>query len=108
MTEYKNILIGGEQKHQSVKTDGVCTCLCSAMGQGGGYVPMVVMTVMAERKKERKKENDSQKLIKCQVGIDLCFLETRIVEISACVCVRYDAGICKHKMEHTGVLVEYK
>ena len=108
MTEYKNILIGGEQKHQSVKTDGICTCLCSAMGQGGGYVPMVVMTVMAERKKERKKENDSQKLIKRQVGIDLCFIESRLVEISACVCVRYDAGICKHKMEHTGVLVEYK
>ena len=30
------VLIGGEQKHQSVKTDGVCTTLCSSMGTGGG------------------------------------------------------------------------
>lgn len=35
-------IIGGEQKHQSVKTDGVCTCLCSSMGTGGGYVPLLV------------------------------------------------------------------
>lgn len=35
-------LIGGEQKHQSVKLDGVCTCLCSSMGTGGGYVPLLV------------------------------------------------------------------
>lgn len=35
-------IIGGEQKHQSVKLDGVCTCLCSAMGTGGGYVPLLV------------------------------------------------------------------
>lgn len=35
------VLIGGEQKHQSVKTDGVSTCLCSSMGMGGGYVPMI-------------------------------------------------------------------
>ena len=37
-------LIGGEQKHQSVKTDGVCTTLCSSMGTGGGYIPMIVKT----------------------------------------------------------------
>lgn len=33
-------LIGGMQKNQAVKTDGVSTCLTSSMGQGGGYVPM--------------------------------------------------------------------
>ena len=43
MTEFINILIGGEQKNQSVKTDGVCTCLCSSMEMGGGYVPMIVL-----------------------------------------------------------------
>lgn len=36
-------IIGGEQKHQAVKTDGVCTCLCSSMGSGGGYVPMIAL-----------------------------------------------------------------
>ena len=60
MTDYKNILIGGEQEHQSIKTDGVCTCLCSSMGCGGGYVPMVVMTNRA-RKKERKKERKNER-----------------------------------------------
>lgn len=35
------ICIGGMQANQSVKTDGVCTCLTSSMGTGGGYVPMV-------------------------------------------------------------------
>ena len=59
MTEFTNILIGGEQKHQSIKTDGVCTCLCSSMGCGGGYVPMIVMADST-----RNKKNDSHKLIK--------------------------------------------
>ncbi len=36
--------IGGEQANQAVKTDGVSTCLTSAMGSGGGYVPMVTET----------------------------------------------------------------
>lgn len=35
------VIIGGMQANQSVKTDGVCTCLTSSMGTGGGYVPMV-------------------------------------------------------------------
>lgn len=30
-----NILIGGMQEHQSIKTDGVCTTLTSSMGTGG-------------------------------------------------------------------------
>lgn len=39
--EEQPLLIGVMQKNQSVKTDGVCTCLTSSMGTGGGYVPMV-------------------------------------------------------------------
>lgn len=35
-------LIGGLQKHQSVKNDGISTTLTSAMGMGGGHIPMVV------------------------------------------------------------------
>ena len=38
------VLIGGEQKNQSVKTDGISTCLCSAMGTGGGCVPMICVS----------------------------------------------------------------
>lgn len=36
------IVIGGEQKNQAVKKDGICTTLTSSMGTGGGYVPMVI------------------------------------------------------------------
>jgi len=40
--EENPVIIGGMQKNQSVKTDGVRTTLTSSMGTGGGYVPMVV------------------------------------------------------------------
>ena len=39
------VLIGGMQKHQSWKFDGICTCLTSSMGTGGGYIPMIVEVV---------------------------------------------------------------
>lgn len=35
--------------------------------------------------------------------IDLTFNGSRIVEISNAITSRYDAGICKHKLERTGV-----
>ena len=41
--DINNIIIGGMQAHQSIKTDGICTCLTSSMGMGGGYVPMIVV-----------------------------------------------------------------
>ncbi len=34
-------LLGGMQKNQSVKEDGISTTLTSSMGTGGGYVPMI-------------------------------------------------------------------
>ena len=37
-----NVIIGEMQEHQSIKKDGICTCLTSSMGTGGGYVPMVI------------------------------------------------------------------
>lgn len=37
-----NSIIGGMQKNQSIKTDGITTTLTSSMGTGGGYVPMIV------------------------------------------------------------------
>lgn len=47
-----NLLIGGMQAHQSIKTDGICTCLTSSMGMGGGYIPMVVEKGVAPCVKE--------------------------------------------------------
>ena len=43
----ENILIGGMQKNQSIKTDGISTCLTSSMGTGGGYVPMITDPIIA-------------------------------------------------------------
>ena len=40
---FLDITIGGMHDHQSVKTDGICTCLTSSMGIGGGYVSMIVI-----------------------------------------------------------------
>lgn len=37
------IIIGGMQEHQAVKKDGICTCLTSSMGTGGGYIPMITI-----------------------------------------------------------------
>ena len=38
----EEMVIGGMQEHQSIKTDGIVPGLTAAMGMGGGYVPMVV------------------------------------------------------------------
>lgn len=35
------VLRGGMQAHQTTKTDGISTCLTAAMGEGGGYVPII-------------------------------------------------------------------
>lgn len=37
-----NIIIGGMQENQAIKKDGICTCLTSSMGTGGGYVPLII------------------------------------------------------------------
>lgn len=42
------ILIGGMQKHQAIKTDGICTTLSASMGMGGGYIPMI-MEILDEK-----------------------------------------------------------
>ena len=38
----EDIVIGGFQEHQSVRSDGICPALTSSMGKGGGYTPMIV------------------------------------------------------------------
>ena len=44
-----------------------------------------------------------------QVGVDLTFIEPKLMDISSALTARYDAGICKHRLERTGVMViEYE
>lgn len=61
----QTILIGGMQKHQAVKTDGICTTLAASMGMGG-YVPMVYKVGWEENKtlaSNNAGKNGSQKII---------------------------------------------
>lgn len=48
------VLIGGMQKHQAVRTNGICATLSASMGMGGGYVPMIFevddMKIICERR----------------------------------------------------------
>ena len=50
MTEFINILIGGLQENQSIKTDGICTTITASCGCGGGYVPLIVLKITKEEK----------------------------------------------------------
>jgi len=38
----KVFMISSTQQHNSIRNDGICNCLSSAMGLGGGYVPMIL------------------------------------------------------------------
>lgn len=42
IAEPQPIIITGMQKHQSIKTNGICNTLPAAMWMGGGYTPMIV------------------------------------------------------------------
>lgn len=48
------VLIGGAQKHQAVKTNGICTTLSASMGLGGGYIPIILevddMKIVCEKR----------------------------------------------------------
>ena len=48
-------IVGGLQKHQTIKTDGVCVTLCSAMGIGGGNISP---TITSERSEVCKVETE--------------------------------------------------
>jgi len=39
-----------------------------------------------------------------QIPVDLNYISPRTIEIANAICLRYDAGICKHICEHSGVL----
>ena len=92
----ENIIIGGEQKNQSIKRDGICTTLCSAMGTGGGYVPMIPTIKIKQATKDG--------YIDCKIGgvADLSFPTSKTrrgrVQDNGDTCPTITAGeteICK-------------
>lgn len=54
-------IIGSTQKHASIRNDGISTTLTSAMGMGGGHIPMYVHNVKIPVEK-RRYEVDVEKL----------------------------------------------
>ncbi len=49
-----------------------------------------------------------KKVIFARGGCDLTFINPTSVNISSCIASRYDAGICKHRYERSGVVEIYK
>ena len=45
---------------------------------------------------------NNKKVIQC--GVDFTFVQPRLMERSSVITARYDAGICKHRLERTGVI----
>lgn len=37
-------------------------------------------------------------------GCDLCYTQSELISIANAIAMRYDAGICRHKNEHPGVI----
>ena len=68
------ICIGGMQKHQAVTTNGISTCLCSAMGTGGGYVPMVTEPLLI---KENTSKGYAQAVVGDSINLEQPNSETR-------------------------------
>ena len=41
-------------------------------------------------------------------GCDLTTTKPELMDIQSCMAARYDAGICRHPKEHTGVIEIYE
>ena len=41
-----------DKSRRALSVKGICDCLCAAMGEGGGYVPFII--VKYEDKEDRK------------------------------------------------------
>lgn len=52
-------------------------------------------------------ENDKIQLV-YKGGVDLTTNNPSLMDIQSCMAARYDAGICKHAKEHTGVIEIYR
>lgn len=54
MIEQDITMIGGIQKHQSPRSDGICPCVNSAAGMGGGQTPIAIRPGFRVRKLTQK------------------------------------------------------
>ena len=53
------LILESNQNHATIKDDEICPCLPAAMGLGGGYVPMIVDTLVFDKAQITSKLNYS-------------------------------------------------
>lgn len=56
----KIILLESNQNHATITSNGICTTLPASMGLGGGYVPMIVVTVHETINRHDSRPSDSE------------------------------------------------
>lgn len=77
----KNFIIGSSQKNAYIGDDIIAPTLTSAMGNGGGQIPMIK-----------------------QIGIDKTVKNARQIEYANCITSREDRGVSNRKAEGTAIL----
>lgn len=79
----EDFVLGGLQKHQTPRTDGISPTLTEAMGKGGGQTPIIIDTV---EPKERfyKQAFETLKENECEVGDTIDALNKKVNKSGVC------------------------
>ncbi len=79
----EDFVLGGLQKHQTPRTDGISPTLTEAMGKGGGQTPIIIDTV---EPKERfyKQAFETLKENECEVGDTIDAFNKRVNKSGVC------------------------
>lgn len=79
----EDFVLGGLQKHQTPRTDGISPTLTEAMGKGGGQTPIIIDTV---EPKERfyKQAFETLKENECEVGDTIDAFNKKVNKSGAC------------------------
>lgn len=79
----ENFVLGGLQKHQTPRTDGISPTLTEAMGKGGGQTPVIIDTA---EPKERfyKQAFETLKENECEVGDTIDAFNKKVNKTGVC------------------------
>lgn len=79
----ENFVLGGLQKHQTPRTDGISPTLTEAMGKGGGQTPIIIDT---DEPKERfyKQAFETLKENECEVGDTIDAFNKKVNKSGVC------------------------
>lgn len=117
-------VIGGFQKHQTARTDGISPSLTAAMGTGGGQTPLLAgccMETVSTNGRDNIKKIDVAKALTARDSkgfsesfqtsngvktrtVDLTINSPKETQVANCIPARYDCGISNQKSSGNGVL----